>query len=139
MDGTRVTATAHTAISAVDAWASWQDGDIDDEAALRAMLGALDAAERDSSTAEGKRALWRTRITEVVQHGNGRARLAGYGELRMGEPYAVPSYDTKVLDEIVRQMIAEGDTHNAARLQNARRVAERPATLRIMRESKRRQ
>jgi hypothetical protein len=118
---------------AVRAYQQWCAGDIDEIAALRAMQGALDSADRLIAAGEGQRALWRKRIEEVVCHNGGKAKIDGLAEYRMTEPYKAVSYERLVIEEVLHAMVANGDNHYAVAIEAARKVTERPGMLQIRR------
>lgn len=117
--------------SAVRAYQQWCAGDIDEIAALRAMQGALDAADRLISAGEGQRALWRKRIEEVVCHIGGKVKIDGFAEYRITDPYRAVSYERITIEELLHAMVANGDSHYAVAIEAARKVSERPGTLQV--------
>lgn len=127
--------TVPNAGKAATAWQRWNDGDIDDAEALRGILPALDAVERQIASLEAQRQLWRSRLAAIVSHVGGRTRLERYGELLLTAPSKTVTYDRKALDDLTRDLLAEGDAHTAQRLAAARKVTERAGgTLMIRRE-----
>lgn len=120
---------------AAGAWSAWVDGTIDDAAALRGILPALDAVERRIASYEAQRHLWRLRLAEIVSQVGGRTRVERYGELLLTAPSQTVTYDRKALDDLTRDLLAEGDAHTAQRLAAARKVTERTGgTLMIRRD-----
>lgn len=120
---------------AATAWHAWGEGDIDDATALRGILPALDALERQIASLEAQRQLWRSRLSAIVSHVGGRTRLVRYGELLLTAPSQTVTYDRKALDDLTRDLLAEGDAHTAQRLAAARKVTERAGgTLMIRRD-----
>lgn len=125
--------------SAIRAYQAWQNGDIDETAALRAMQAALDNADGLVAAGEGQRALWRKRIEEVVYHSGGKASVSGLAEYRITDPYKTVSYSKEVIEEVLHVMVANGDSHYAVAIEAARKVTERPGMLQVrkMKEVKR--
>lgn len=120
-----------TDYAAVIAWRDYQDGNIDEAKALRALTTALDSAERLIATGEGQRALWRKRIEEIVSHLGGKTTIAGLADYRITEPYRTVTYDRTVIEEVLHVLVADGHAGYAAGIEAARKVSERPGVLMI--------
>ena len=117
--------------AAVTAYQAWISGDIDEHAALRAMQTSLDNADRMIAAGEGQRALWRKRISEVIDHLGGKASVDGLADYRITEPSRTISYERVIIEELLHATIVNGDSHYTATIEAARKVSERPGILMI--------
>jgi hypothetical protein len=115
----------------------WQDGQITNTAALRAL--ASDLAEVESQIAallaplEAERLLLRDQISQVLAKMDEIVTIPGFGKVEITRAGVVKGYDRKQLDALIVELSAEFPAL-AARIAACRTLSERAGGLRITRE-----
>lgn len=107
----------------------WQDGNVTDIPALRALLSDLREVESEIAPLEQQKAQLRDQIGMIVARA-GTQELPGLGRVSITSPSVTVSYDTRKVNEIALALAA---THPeiAAQLVAARKTSERSGSLRI--------
>lgn len=107
----------------------WQDGDVTDIPALRALLSDLREVESEIAPLEAQKSQLRDQIGLIVAR-SGTQELPGLGKVSITSPGVSVSYDTKKINELALALTA---THPeiAALLVAARKTSERSGSLRI--------
>lgn len=111
----------------------WQDGQISDAGALRALCRDLGEVESQIAPLEAERATLRDQISRVLDHAGGKAEIAGFGKLELSAPAIVRGYDKKRLDELLVALAGEAP-EVAERIAACRTESARAGSLRITRE-----
>ena len=113
----------------------WQDGDVTDIPALRALLSDLREVESEIAPLEQQKSLLREQIGMIVAR-VGNQELPGLGRVSITNPSVTVSYDTKKVNELALQLTAS-HPEIAALLVAARKTSERAGSLRIESEKAR--
>jgi hypothetical protein len=114
----------------------WQDGDVTDIPALRALLSDLREVESEIAPLEAQKNQLRDQIGLIVAR-VGTQEIPGLGKVLLTAPSVSVSYDTAQINELALQLTA---THPeiAAQLVAARKTSSRVGSLRIEREKTKR-
>ena len=110
----------------------WNHGEMSAEEALLKLCQQINRVQDSLGPLEEQQKYIRLEMSLLVEKAfNGRARVDGFGELRITEPVLTVSYDRKELDELVMQLVGEGQPELARRIQSCRRESSRAGSLRI--------
>lgn len=113
-----------------DIFTQWQAGDATDIETARALLSDLREVESEIDTYEEQRARIREQLSHIVAR-SGTIELAGLGRASLTAPTVTKSYDTKSLNTLVSNLVAEGHFAIAQRIVNTQKTTERAGSLRI--------
>jgi hypothetical protein len=64
----------------------------------------------------------------------GKINIRGLASVSIIPPSESHSYDTKLIDALLSDAVADGDIHTAQKISSARRISLRKESLRIMRD-----
>src|SRR5690348_3643152 len=106
----------------------WEQGDVTDQDALRALVMDLGELEDELTPLERDRKTLRSRIERIVLHAGGKAQVAGFGQLVVLDAVQVASYDARALDALVADLILT-QPEMAARIAGTRKEPPRAARL----------
>ncbi len=110
----------------------WQDGEMSSEVALEMLCHSLDAVQNELAPLQGLEKQTRDQLSQIVERGfEGKAQVQGFGSLKITEPVQLISYDRKELDELVIELVGQGQSELAQRIQSFRRESSRIGSLRI--------
>lgn len=113
----------------------WQEGDLSDLEALRALALNLGEVESDLEPLTREREYLREQIGRIVARQSGqKAEVKGFGTLAITGGGETTSYDAKALDGLMAKLLANGYGEIAEELAQARKTSQRAASLRITRE-----
>lgn len=101
---------------------------------LAGLLNDLGEIESEIKAHEYGRDQLRERITALTVELGGRVTIPNVGTVMVMGDSATRSYDTKALDALVRQLIADGDVHSAKAITECEKTSSRKGGLRITRE-----
>lgn len=110
----------------------WQDGEISDHQALRALCMGLGETESEIALHEAVRQTLRDQISHIVNK-IGTVEVAGFGKLEMTNPAIVKSYSKDKIEALIDDLLAEHPLI-AARIAACRTESARAGSLRITRE-----
>lgn len=115
----------------------WQQGDITDDQALRALAMELGEVESQLAPIEAEKQALRDQISRVLDRAGGVATVAGFGKLEITAAAVTVSYDKKQIEDLLIDLTA---THPdvARRLAACRVRGSRAGALRITREKAKR-
>ena len=109
----------------------WQDGRLATEqvldqfcqhsARLKEQIEPLEAAQRQI----------RGWLTQIVESLGGKVEVVGFGQLQLTQPTLVINYDRKQLDQLVHQLVAQGQAEIAQAVERCRHQSTRAGGLRI--------
>lgn len=112
-----------------DLFQQWQDGDVTDLEALRALWSDLREVESSIAPLEAERQTLRERIGLIVAR-TGPVQLAGFGKAQITNPSVSAGYDTKKLDSVLAEL-AQSYPHAASLVAACRKETARAGGLRI--------
>lgn len=76
----------------------------------------------------------RDKISTETKALGGKISIHGLASVSIIPPSESHSYDTKLIDALLADAVADGDIHTAQKLSSARKVSQRKESLRIMRD-----
>jgi hypothetical protein len=109
----------------------WQEGDLDNEAALTSLCKMLVSVKDSLEPLEDMQKAIRAQMSEIVSYIGGKASVAGFGELKITEPTITTSYDYHQLDKLVIKLTEAGHADIARSIAECRRETPRAGGLRI--------
>lgn len=116
----------------MDTFALWEEGEITDREALRAIWVDLREIEDQVAALEAERQRLREQIGQIVAR-TGPVTIQGLGSAQLTSPSLVVSYDRERLDQLVAALAARLP-EVAAEISACRREQQRSGTLRITAE-----
>jgi chromosome segregation ATPase len=118
----------------MSAFEQWEQGDLEDVAALRALCNDLGEIESELQPLEAQRKQMREQIERITRRLDGqRAEIKGFGLVAVTSGGTRVSWDGKALDSLLAKLAANGYPQIAEELAAARRETATAATLRITR------
>jgi hypothetical protein len=119
-------------------WERWEDGAVSDESALAQLVTDLADLEQECRPALDAHKAYtklveqtRERIYRVMQRGNIKAHEANGAVVRLMEPDIRVSYDAAMLNELVADLVQNGELMIADRITAARRRTPVKAHIRV--------
>jgi chromosome segregation ATPase len=118
----------------MSAFEQWEQGDLEDVAALRALCNDLGEIESELQPLEAQRKQMREQIERITRRLDGqRAEIKGFGLVAVTSGGTRVTWDGKALDSLLAKLAANGYPQIAEELAAARRETATAATLRITR------
>lgn len=114
---------------------AWEAGDLTDREAALSLWSNLREVESDLKPLEERRGFARAALSRVIDHLGGKLEIAGLGLAEITSPVITRSYDTKAIDALVIELLAEYP-EIAQQLAACRREGARAGGLRITVERK---
>lgn len=108
----------------------WEEGEITGQEALESLVGQLTAVEDSLVPLEDTKKALRAYISEVVERMPGsKIELPGYGKFEIRSASLTKSYDSKLLDALVMELIAAGQADVARAIANCKKESVRTGGL----------
>lgn len=121
--------TTYTSAAIYD---EWQDGDVTDLQAIRALCMELGEVESELSPLQKQRETLRARISTIVER-VGAIEIDGFGRLLITDPTIVKAFDKAKIQTLISELV-EDYPDIAARLMACETKSQRIGGLRIERE-----
>ena len=115
-------------------FSEWEAGKLTDVQAARAIAFDLAELEEELTPALRDKETMRDQLSRIIAHAGGKMDISGFGSLQMTAPGVSTTYDAKRLDDLVLQLIAEGQSDIAECITACRKQSARAGSLRIVRE-----
>ena len=113
----------------------WRAGELNDDEAIQQLCGSLVSLEDSLEPLEEIRKAIRAQLSEIVERqAKSRYDLAGFGTLTITNAIKVVSYDAKALDNLVEQLLNDGEVEIAHAILACRKESGRAGGLRISRK-----
>jgi hypothetical protein len=114
------------------AFAEWEEGNLTDLAALRAIWSDLREVEDQIAVLNEQRDAIREQLSRIIAK-TGTVVLAGFGKATLTAPTRVVSYDSKKLGFLCQEL-RSSYPEVAQRIEATQKVSERAGGLRIEKE-----
>lgn len=111
----------------------WQSGEIPLEAALPTLCSHFAQLDDMATLLEEQLKTVRDQLSQVIQATGGKAEIPQFGKLQLTGPQTVSSFDRKLLEELVTNLQAAGNSEIAAAIAACKSESNRAGGLRISR------
>lgn len=119
--------------TADDIFATWEN-DGDDMRAASALAMELGEVESALEPLKEEREHIRALLSHIVAKRGEKVTIAGFGVLEVTAPSVVRSYEKAALDQLIIQLLEEGDIDIVQRIVACRRESARAGGLRVTME-----
>lgn len=109
----------------------WQAGQVPAESALEQLCEQLAQLKEQIEPLEAAQRQIRSWLTQVVESVGGKVEVTNFGQLQLTQPTIVINYDRKQLDQLLHQLVAQGQTEIAQAVERCRHQSTRAGGLRI--------
>lgn len=114
----------------------WRAGELNDGEAIELLCGNLVSLEDSLEPLEEIRKTIRAQLSEIVERqARSQYTLPGFGTLKIMNSSKVALYDAKALDNLVEQLLNDGEVEIAHAILACRRESGRAGGLRISRRA----
>ena len=100
---------------------------------IYALCQELGEVESQLAPLQAERERLRAELSMLVEQAGGKTTVEGFGRLEVSKTSVHVSYDRKLLEKVILQLVDLGQYHVADAIRSCKKESMRPGVLRIMR------